>query len=267
MTDDHAPTVLYHRVDGPADGPVVVFGPSLGTDLHLFDSQADALARRYRVVRVDLPGHGHSPAADGPYTMPGLARDVLAVADRLGIGRFHYAGVSIGGAIGLQLALDHGERLLSLAVCASAARFADRASWPGRAATVRAEGTAAMLASRPGTWFTHEFARAEPAQAQRLLDMLRATSAEGYAGCCEAIGAFDVRARLAEIRVPTCAIAGAEDPATPPDMVRAIADGIPGAAFHVVPATAHLLNAERPGDVNDLLAAHLAAALDPARSA
>jgi 3-oxoacid CoA-transferase, A subunit len=164
--------------------------------------------------------------------MPGMAADVIALLDRLGIARFHYAGVSIGGAIGQQLAIDHGDRLLSLTVCASAARFADPDSWPGRAATVRAEGTGAMLASRPGTWFTHDFAREQPGEAQRLLDMLQATSGEGYAGCCEAIAAFDVRARLGEVRTPTLAVAGAEDPATPPDTVRVIADGIPGAAFH-----------------------------------
>jgi 3-oxoadipate enol-lactonase len=248
---------LYHRIDGPADGPVLVLGPSLGTDLHLFDAQVPALADRYRIVRFDLPGHGRSSAPPGPYTMAGMAAEVLALLDHLGMGRFHYAGVSIGGAIGQQLALDHGDRLLSLAVCASAARFADPASWPARADTVQAEGTEAMLASRPGTWFTHDFGRRHPAEAQRLLDMLRATTAEGYAGCCEAIGAFDVRDRLPDIRVPTLALAGADDPATPPDMVRLIADRIPGATLVVVPEAAHLVNAERPEAVNDALASHL----------
>lgn len=248
---------LHHEVDGSADTPVLVLGPSLGTDLHLFDAQVAALAARFRIVRFDLPGHGRSPAPAGPYTMAGMASAVLALLDRLGVERFHYAGVSIGGAIGQQLAIDHGERLVSLTVCASAARFADPESWPVRAATVRAEGTNAVLVSRPGTWYTHDFARREPEQAERLLDMLRATSREGYAGCCEAIGAFDARARLASIRVPTLAIAGADDPATPPDVVQAIVDGIPDATFLVVPDAAHLVNAERPEPVNGALAAHL----------
>jgi 3-oxoadipate enol-lactonase len=253
-------TDLHHVIDGPAEAPVLVLGPSLGTDLHLFDAQVAALADRYRIVRFDLPGHGGSPAPAGPYTMAGMAGDVLALLDRLGVEGFHYAGVSVGGAIGQQLAVDHGERLVSLTVCASAARFADPESWPVRAATVRAEGPEAMLASRPGTWFTHDLARREPEQAGRLLAMLRATAREGYAGCCEAIGAFDVRARLGEIRVPTLAVAGAEDPATPPDMVRAIADGVPGATFVVVPHAAHLVNAEQPEAVNEAVAAHLARA-------
>lgn len=249
-------TALHHRIDGPDDAPVLVLGPSLGTDLHLFDAQVAGLADRFRVVRYDLPGHGGSPAPAGPYTMAGMAHDVVALLDRLGIDRFHYAGVSIGGAIGQQLTVDHPDRVLSLAVIASAARFADPESWPQRAATVRESGTETIVASRPGTWFVHSFAGTD--EAQRLLAMLRATTDEGYAGCCEAIATFDVRDRLASIGVPVLAIAGAEDPATPPDMVRVISDGVADGRFEVVPDAAHLLNAEQPERVTALLAEHLA---------
>ncbi|SFO60058.1 3-oxoadipate enol-lactonase [Pseudonocardia ammonioxydans] len=247
---------LHHRIDGPDDAPVLVLGPSLGTDLHLFDAQVAAFADRYRTLRFDLPGHGGTPAVDGPYTMAGLAQSVVALLDRLDIDRVHYAGVSIGGAIGQQLALDHPGRVLSLTAMASAARFADPAAWPGRAATVRENGTEAMVASRPGTWFVHSFAGTD--EAERLLAMLRATAAEGYAGCCEAISTFDLRDRLGAIAVPVLAIAGADDPATPPDMVRVIADGAPDGRFETVADSAHLLNAEKPEQVNELLAAHLA---------
>jgi 3-oxoadipate enol-lactonase len=89
---------------------VLVLGPSLGTDLYLFDAQVAALADRYRIVRYDLPGHGAGPTPDGPYSMAGMADAVAALLDRLGIERAHCAGVSIGGAIGQQLALDHPGR-------------------------------------------------------------------------------------------------------------------------------------------------------------
>lgn len=253
-------TDMQPVLDGPAGAPALVLGPSLGTDAALFDAQVSALADRYRTVRFNLPGHGRAPAPHGPYSMAGMARDVLALLRGEGIERFHYAGVSIGGAIGLQLALDAGEQLASLTVCASSARFADPASWPDRAATVREQGTRALLASRPGTWYTHEFARNEPDEAERLLDMLRATDPEGYAGCCEAIGAFDVRERLGEVRVPTLALAGAEDPATPPEMLQQITDAVGGARLVVVPGTAHLLNVEAPETVTRELACHLAEA-------
>ena len=244
-------TALHHRVDGRDGAPVVVLGPSLGTDLHLFDAQVTALADRYRVVR----GHGASPTPDGPYSMPGLAGAVAELLERLGVGAAHHVGVSIGGAIAQQFALDHPDRVRSVTVLASSARFADPGSWPQRAVTVRENGTEAMVASRPGTWFVPSFAGTE--EAQRLLAMLRATRAEGYAGCCEAIAGFDLRDRLAEIEVPVLAIAGAEDPPTPPEMVRAIADGVPAGRFETVAGAAHLLNAEKPDLVNDLLTAHL----------
>jgi len=248
---------LHVAVEGPPDAPVLVLGPSLGTDLGLFDAQVVDLSEHWRIVRFDLPGHGRSAAPATPYTMPGIAADVLALLDGLAVQRFHYAGVSIGGAIGQQLALDAGERLLSLTVCASAARFADPPSWTARAATVRAEGTQAMVASRTGTWWMPAFAERAPQEAERLLAMLRNTSREGYAGCCEAIGVFDVRAELHRISAPTLVLAGAEDPATPVDMVRQVADGIPSARFVVIPQAAHLVNAERPAEVNRTLIEHL----------
>lgn len=250
--------MIHHVIDGPRDAEVLVLGPSIGTDLGLFDAQVDGLAARWRVVRFDLRGHGCSLALPGPYSVADLAGDVLALLDSLEVRRFHYLGVSIGGAIGQWLAVHHAERLLTLTVCASAARFPDPPQWPARAAKVRQEGTEAMVPSRLGTWYTPAFAARKPKEAERLLDMLRATSAVGYAGCCEAIGSFDARAQLGQITVPTLVLAGADDPATPPDVVRGIADAVPGALFTVVPDAAHLFTAERPEVVNAMVAGHLA---------
>lgn len=251
---------LHHRTDGPDGAPVLVLGPSLGTDLHLFDAQVAAFADRFRIVRVDLPGHGDSPDPDGELTIADLASGVL---DVVGDGSFHYAGVSLGGAIGQWLGA-HTDRLSSLAVLATAAKFPNPDSWPERAATVRESGTEAMVASRPGTWYVEDYARRDPDGAERLLAMLRATSAEGYAACCAAIGGHDVRTALGSVSVPALAVAGAQDPATPPSCLREIADGIPGAHYAEVPGTAHLLNAERPDEVNALLAEHWGRAGVPA---
>jgi 3-oxoadipate enol-lactonase len=248
---------LHASEDGPVDAPVLVFGPSLGTDLGLFDAQVAAFAGSHRVIRYDLRGHGGSEVVPGPCTMADLAGDVVALLDRLGVDRFSYAGVSIGGAIGQQLALTVPERIEKLAIIASAAQFADPPSWSKRAQQVREQGTESLVASRTGTWFTEAWAAEHPAEAERLLAMLRATPAEGYAACCEAIGAFDVRDRLGEISAATVAIAGAEDPATTGEMVRFIAESIPGAQFVVVPGAGHLPNATHPDEVNTALREHL----------
>ena len=221
--------------DGPADAPVLVLGPSLGTETGLFDPQVAEFARTHRVIRYDLRGHGGSELVPRPCTIADLAGDVLALLGSWGVERFSYAGVSIGGAIGQQLALTVPGRLEKLAIIASAAQFADPPSWAVRATQVREQGTEMLVASRTGTWFTAEWAEEEPAAAERLLGMLRATPAEGYAACCEAIGAFDVRDRLCDVTAPSLVVAGAEDPATTVAMVRLLADGIPDSEFVVVP--------------------------------
>jgi 3-oxoadipate enol-lactonase len=248
--DDPSPPAgrvrLHVTEDGPTDASVLVLGPSLGTDLGLFDAQVKDLAERHRLIRYDLRGHGGSPVVPGPYTVADLALDVVNLLDDMGIDRFSYAGVSLGGAIGLQLAVTVPDRLERLIVMASAARFPDPPSWKARADRVRAEGTEFLVPSRIGAWVTPAFAESQPDETERLLTMLRSTPREGYAACCETIEAFDVRDRLSGITAATLVIAGADDPATSPDVVREIADGIPGARFVVVDQASHLVSAEQP---------------------
>jgi 3-oxoadipate enol-lactonase len=252
------PVALHAVQDGPPDAPVLVLGPSLGTDLGLFDAQARDLADRYRVIRYDLRGHGGSPVGPGPYTVADLADDVRHLLDELGVDRFAYAGVSLGGAIGLQLAVTVPDRVSRLVVMSSAARFPDPPSWKARAERVRAEGTEFLVPSRIGAWVTPGFAETHPTETERLLGMLRSTPREGYAACCETIESFDVRDRLSAITAPALVLAGAEDPATPPDTVRLVADGIPDAGFVVIPRASHLLNAEQPETVSAEIRAFLA---------
>jgi 3-oxoadipate enol-lactonase len=250
--DSHRPqgAVRLHAVqEGPAGAPMLVLGPSLGTELGMFDAQARDLADHLRVIRFDLRGHGGSPVVPGPYTVVDMADDVLALLDELGAEHFSYAGVSLGGAIGQQLAVSAPERLDRLVVMASAARFPDPASWKARADRVRNEGTEFLVPSRVGAWVTPGFARTHPEETDRLLAMLRRTSREGYAACCETLEEFDLRERLPGITAPTLVVAGADDPATPVDTVREIADAIPGARFVVVPSASHLVSAEQPDAV------------------
>lgn len=248
---------LNYEITGPEEAPAVVFGPSLGTDLRLFDPQAAALAGTYRVIRHDLRGHGGSEVPDGPYTVRAMAEDVLALLDELGVRRFSYVGVSIGGAIAQWLGVHHADRLDSLVIIASAAQFYDPPSWPKRAEKVRTEGTEFLVESRTGAWFTQEFAAKHPENAEWLLGMLRSTPREGYAGCCEAIGKHDLRDRLRDITAPTLVISGEEDPATPVETCRAIADGIPSAELLIVPGASHLLNVEVPEVANAAITRHL----------
>lgn len=248
----------HHLLDGPADGAPLVLGPSLGTTTSVWASQAAVLARTHRVLRFDLPGHGGSPAGllaqDGSATVAALADLVLRLADSQSWDRFAYAGVSLGGAIGAHLAVHHPERVGGLAMVCSSARFGDPAGWRERAALVRAEGTAALAPSAPGRWFTPAFARS--AGAAGTVADLRATSRAGYAACCDALAAYDLRSRLHHIRAPALVVAGREDPSTPPAHARELADGIPGATLLELPGASHLAPVERPQPVLAALQGH-----------
>ncbi|MGA4539980.1 3-oxoadipate enol-lactonase [Uniformispora flossi] len=247
--------VLDHRFDGPASGaadaPVLVLGSPLGADGRVWDRLVPALAATHRVVRFAARGHGQSQLPPESPTMADLAADVLAMLDADGIDRFAYAGISLGGALGLTLALEAPERVERLVVCSSAACFGDPQPWHERAALVRADGMDAVAETVVGRWYTPEYAEREPDVVAATLAMLRATPPAGYAACCEAIAAYDVRQRLAGIAVPTLVLAADRDPSTPLPLAEEIAAGVPGATLTVIEDAAHLViveQAERVGD-------------------
>ncbi|MEV5613093.1 3-oxoadipate enol-lactonase [Streptomyces sp. NPDC052225] len=246
---------LHHTAEGSPTAPPLLLGPSLGTSLALWDRVAPELSVAHRVVRWDLPGHGGSAAgliAAGA-TVADLADLVLALADDLGIERFGYAGVSLGGAVGLHLAVHHPDRVGRLAVLCSSAHFGGSRAWEERAALVRKEGTAGVADTAPARWFTPAF------RDERLVRDNRDADPEAYAACCDALAAFDLRDRLGEIRVPTLLVAGRDDPATPPAHLREIADAVPGAELAELSRASHLAVAERPEAVVGLLRTHFGA--------
>ncbi|MEW2077733.1 3-oxoadipate enol-lactonase [Streptomyces sp. NPDC013433] len=248
MTD----RLLNHCEEGPASAPPLLLGPSLGTSYALWDGVAPELSAAHRVVRWDLPGHGGSAAGlIGPgATVGDLAGLVLALADALGIERFAYAGVSLGGAVGLHLAVHRPDRLSSLAVICSSAHFNGAKPWEERAARVRSEGLAGLAEGADARWFTSGFT------VPGLVRDHREADPEAYAACCDALAAFDLRDRLAEVSVPTLLVAGREDPATPPEHLREIADAVPDAALVEIPGASHLAPAQRPEAVLAALRAH-----------
>lgn len=248
---------LNHRLDGRADAPVVVLGPSLGTTLEMFDELAALLAQEYRVLRFDTRGHGGSPVGEATYSMTDLAADVVRLVDELGIERFAYLGLSLGGGIGQQIALEHGSRLTALVLCCTTSRFGDPAAWRERAAQVRAEGMAWLVEPTKGRWFPPGYVDGQPARAGRLLDMIASTPPAGYAACCDALADFDVTTRLREIDVPTRVVAGAHDPVATPEMSRALADAIPGADLVVLEDASHIANVAQPDAFGAVVLEHL----------
>jgi 3-oxoadipate enol-lactonase len=239
------------------DRTVVLLG-SMGATDRMWDPQTAGLARRFRVVAINHRGHGGAPAPPGPYSIADLAGDVIAALDELGVGRAAFAGVSLGGMVGLWLAAHAGERVERLAVLCTSAHMPPASQWARRAAAVRKAGSLEPIADAVvGRWLTPAFAQANPGVVADLRSMLVSVNAEGYAGCCEAIEHMDLRGDLGAIDCPTLVVAGTYDPAAPPDgHGSVIAAGVSGARLVEVPA-AHLANIEQPDAVTDLLVEHL----------
>jgi 3-oxoadipate enol-lactonase/4-carboxymuconolactone decarboxylase len=243
---------------GAPGRPLLLLGPSLGTSAEaLWARCAGALRDGFHVVGWDLPGHGRSVPATGPFDLAELSRAVLTLADRLRPGEpFRYAGDSIGGAVGLQLLVDAPQRVTSAVLLCTAAKIGEGEGWRQRASTVRAEGTRAVVDASAGRWFAPGFTEREPDVAGALLDVLRAAEPESYALACEALAAFDVRDRLGAIGAPVLAVAGADDQPTPPAGLRELADGVRRGRYVLLERVAHLAPAEAPGTVAALLDDH-----------
>ena len=247
-------------LDGPASAPVLVLGNSLGTSAAVWARQQAEFRRHFRVVHYELPGHGGSPATSGPYTIGGLGAGVLQLADSLGVDRFAYCGISLGGMIGMWLAAAAPDRIAALGLVCTSAYLPPADGWRMRASQVRSAGMASVSAAVVGRWFTQAFATRAPAVIGEFRAELERTDPAGYAGCCEAIAEMDLRANLPGVAAPTLVLAGADDPATPPEHGRVITDLIPGAHLDVIPAMAHLATVEGAATVTGALLTHLRAA-------
>jgi 3-oxoadipate enol-lactonase len=247
---------VSHTVDGPADAPVVVLSNSLGATRGMWDPQVPPLAERYRVVTYDTRGHGGSPAPAGPYSLDDLVDDLVALLDEVGARRAHVVGLSLGGMTAMRLAAREPERVDRLALLCTSAKT-DPQGFLDRAAAARTGGTAPLAPTVASRWLTPGYAAGHPGLVARLEGMIAAADDEGYAACCEVVAGMDLRDDLGRITAPTLVVAGADDPALPPEHQRVVAEGIAGAELLTVGPAAHLANLERTLEVTGALLAHL----------
>jgi len=212
----------------------------------MWDAQLPAL-EGHRVVAVDHPGHGRAELA-GVSHVRDLAERVLDAVD----GPFSFVGLSLGGSVGMQLALDAPDRIERLVLACTSARFGNPQQWLDRADVVRSEGLGAIVAAVLGRWFTPSFG-----DLARFRAMFLSVDPEGYARCCEALAVWDAREALGSISAPTLVVAGAKDPTSPPAEMAEIARAIPGSRFGIIDDAAHLANVEGAEAFNQLLKEHL----------
>ena len=248
---------IHYAVDG--HGPWLTLAHPLGADLTVWDDLVPKLTDHFRVLRYDSRGHGRSDITPGPYAIAQLAADATALLSSLEIPYTHFVGISMGGAVAQQVALDAPERIASLTLIDTTAGYddADAKLFLARAAQARSHGMKELAQGTLERWLGERFRKRHPETAERIRALVAGADPEGFAAACEALASFDVRARLAEIEAPTLVLVGENDPSTPPAVARRIADGIAGARLEIVPDAAHLSIVEQKQFVTNALATFL----------
>jgi 3-oxoadipate enol-lactonase len=234
---------MYYELLGDEGAPILVFSNSLGTSLAMWEPQVPALSQDFRILRYDTRGHGQSSVSPGAYTIEQLADDVVALLDEFEFEQVHFCGLSMGGMIGMALAMRMPNRLRKLVLCNTAPKIGSSEMWNTRIDAVRKAGVQSVVDGVLERWFTPTFRSSSPKAIDCARQMLLSTPVEGYAACCAAVRDMDARDSVACIKVPTLIIAGTNDPVTPPADSYFMAERIAGAEYKELPA-AHLSNIE-----------------------
>ena len=243
------------RIDGER-GPSVLLSHGLATDLTMWDELTAALKDRYRVLRYDARGHGGSAAPEGDYTLDQLVADAAGILDALDVPQSHFAGLSMGGMVGLGLMLDHAKRIKSAVIADSRHTTTPEftKAWLDRAAAVRQGGIEAIVQSTVERWSSAGLAQRDPVVVARMERMVRSTSPNGYRGCAAALARLDYGRRLGEIATPALVLCGTEDHGAPPENTRQMHAMIRGSRFLEIAQAGHIANIEKPAIFNAAVA-------------
>ncbi|WP_417586694.1 alpha/beta fold hydrolase [Pararhodobacter oceanensis] len=241
---------LHSTITGPEGAPALLLLNSLGATQEMWAPQIKLLSDHYRVIRCDTRGHGASPTPTGPYSFDDLVADALGVLDSYEIASATVMGLSLGGMTGLGLGLAAPERITRVICCAARADAPDGfiQNWHNRLEMLDSGGIAEVWKNTVGMWLSDETRQARPETEAALQNSFLQTTADGYRGCAHALMGLDYLRRLNEMKVPTHFIAGENDMAASPEVMRAMAEACPGADFTVIPAAKHIINVDRPDD-------------------
>ncbi|RZG45089.1 3-oxoadipate enol-lactonase [Acinetobacter wuhouensis] len=248
---------INYQTFGDANNPAIVFSNSLGTKYSMWQVQIEHFQKNHFVICYDTRGHGQSSTPQGPYTIDQLGQDVINLLDHLNIEKANFCGISMGGLTGQWLAIHKPEYFNHVIVCNTAAKIGQEQAWLDRAKLVREQGLKPIAETAALRWFTERFIQSQTQIVQSLSNDLAASSAEGYASCCEALAKADLREDLKNISVPVLVIAGQQDPVTTVADGQYMVDHIANAELFEIDAS-HISNVEKPQEFNQALENFLA---------
>lgn len=251
-------TQIYYETYGDDAGQPVLLLHGLGSSARDWERQRDALSD-YRVVALDVRGHGRSDKPQGPYSVLQFAQDVVAVLDAVGIDAAHVVGLSMGGMIAFQLAVSFPARVRSLVIVNSGpalvpATFSDRLKVWVRFFIVRAIGMKKMGETLAPRLFTDAD---QDAERQMFIERWAENDRRAYLDSMRAIVGWSVLDQISSISVPTLIVASDQD-YTPVSAKEAYIAKMPTASLTVIPNAHHALPVERPQAFNEALRQFLA---------
>jgi pimeloyl-ACP methyl ester carboxylesterase len=231
---------LFFELHGPEEGPPLLLLEGLGGDIPGWRRNIPRLARRYRVIAYDFRGNGRSDKPHGPIRIGTLVDDTIGLLDHLEVGSAHVYGQSMGGMVGIEMALTHPERVRSLVLAATHAgrRAATPVGPPGR-----------VPKGRPHlALYGEAFAREHPEHVaeDKLVGGRNPQPMHAGRRQWEAIDAWDAWDRLPEIGVPALILHGTEDRLVSMQNARRMAEAIPGAELVLLPGAGHVYHSEQP---------------------
>lgn len=235
---------MHYKLEGPENGPTIVFSNSLGTDMRIWDGVISYLPENLRILRYDKRGHGLTDCPNSPYSMGTLVKDIEALMDNFEFKNSLFIGLSIGGMIAQGLAVKRLDLVRAMALSNTAARIGNRQIWEDRISKVKSSGMKALTEETMKRWFSNKFLQSNELTIWK--NMFERQPVEGYTGCSHAISGTDFYTPTSGLRLPTIAIAGSEDGSTPSDLVRETCNLIPGSKFNLIKGVGHIPCVEAP---------------------
>ena len=242
------------RIEGREGAPWLVFSNSLMTNLSLWDDQVAKFGGKFRILRYDQRGHGHTTLTSVPCNIDLLVDDAIGMLDALGIERITFVGISMGSGTALRIAQRYPERIVRMVMCAGGAATGpgNAEAWQQRIDFATSKGMEAMVEPTVARWFHPDSLKANGAAVQRVREMIRTTPLEGFVACAQALQQFDFQADLPKMHLPALLLAGAAD-ANATRSLSSLQGRVAGSRYSVVPNAGHLANIEAPTAFNDLM--------------
>ncbi len=272
MTEDYINIDEQKRLffrDTGGSFPVILFGHSLSFDGTIWNEQIKTLSKHFRIITIDFYGHGKSSSPNKTYSLEDVADDLIVLMNYLSLEKIAYAGLSIGGMIGMRLALRHPDRIKAMALLNTSAEAEDpqrrktyeqynemshnHANDNNKSMTAIESQNNVMSKMLTGLMFSSGFRKNNPETIKSYEKQLTQQHSNLYWITKALLARKSIRNDLKTLHLPVLVVTSENDVAIPSEHPRYIAETIPNATLVTLPQAGHMTPLECPEKINTLL--------------